>query len=135
MPEFSKSIHVDVEPRRLFDYLSDVGNLPRYMPRLSHAEPAGDDGAVQVTAHPKLPDGRQVEVKGTAWTRVDELGRRFSWGSVGSRNNYRGTFDIDPVESGSQLTVTIVSERADGAAVQTGLGDTLASIKNLVEQD
>lgn len=134
MSEFVESIRVSVGPRLLFDYLSDVENLPQYMPRLSRAVPVGDEGAVEVTATPKLPDGRHVQVEGTAWTRVDEVGRTFSWGSIGGRNNYRGTFDIDPDEDGSQLTVRLISERADGDAVRVGLRDTLASIKNHIEQ-
>lgn len=133
MTDFVETVAVDVEPRRLFDYLADVDNLPRYMPRLTRATPVGDDGAVEVTATPKLADGRQVEVQGTAWTKVDEPGRTFSWGSQGGRHGYSGSFDIDPADPGSLLTVRLVSGRADADAVRAGLRDTLQSIKRLVE--
>lgn len=132
MTEYVETVDIAVDPQRLFDYLADVGNLPHYMPRLSRAEDAGD-GAVSVTATPRLADGSTVEVQGTAWTRVDTPGRTFSWGSVGGRHGYRGSFDIDAAEGGSRLTVRITSERADADSVEAGLRDVLASIKRLTE--
>lgn len=132
MTEYVETVDIAVDPQRLFDYLADVGNLPSYMPRLSRAEDAGD-GAVTVTATPRLADGSTVEVTGTAWTRVDTPGRTFSWGSVGGRHGYRGSFDIDAAPGGSQLTVRITSERADADSVRAGLRDVLASVKHLTE--
>ena len=132
MTEYVESVAVAVDPQKLFDYLADVANLPSYMPRLSSAEEVGD-GAVSVTATPRLADGTTVEVKGTAWTRVDTPGRTFSWGSVGGRHGYRGSFDIDAIDDGAELTVRITSERADAEAVRAGLRDVLASIKRIAE--
>lgn len=132
MNEYVDSVDIDVAPRRLFDYLADVSNLPRYMPRLKQAEPVGD-GAVEVLATPRLADGSLVEVRGTAWTRVDAPGRTFSWGSVGGRNGYHGSFDIDARGEGSTLIVRITSGRADAESVRSGLRDVLASIKTLTE--
>ncbi len=132
MAEYTDSISIAMPPARLFDYLCDVSNLPGYMPRLTRAEEVGD-GAVEVTACPRLSDGTTVEVQGTAWTRVDRPGRTFSWGSVGGRNNYKGTFDVDAEGDGTRLYVRITSERAEGDAIRAGLHDTLAKIKSLAE--
>lgn len=132
MPEYTDSIDIAVAPGLLFDYLADVSNLPRYMPRLTAVEEIGD-GAVEVTACPMIEPGKQVEVKGRAWTRVDKPGRMFSWGSVGGRNGYKGTFDVDPQDSGSRLIVRITSERGDADAVRAGLQDTMSAIKRIVE--
>ncbi|GMA41209.1 SRPBCC family protein [Mobilicoccus caccae] len=133
MSEYVESVDIDVEPERLFEFLSDVANLPSYMPRLSQAEPVGD-GAVEVVATPRMPDGSTVEVRGTAWTRVDNPGRTFSWGSVGGRHGYKGSFDIDRRGEDATLTVRITSGRADPDGVRAGLRDVLASIKDMTEK-
>lgn len=132
MAEYTDSVSIAVPPGRLFDYLADVEHLPSYMPRLTTAEEIGD-GAVEVTACPILGDGTQVQVTGQAWTRIDKPGRTFSWGSVGGRHAYKGTFDVDPEGEGSRLIVRIRSERAEGDAVRAGLHDTLTKIKTLAE--
>ncbi|MDO5629931.1 MAG: SRPBCC family protein [Mobilicoccus sp.] len=132
MAEFVESVTIACEPKRLFDYLCDVGNLPSYMPRLKAAEPIGD-GAVEVVATPRLPDGSTPEVRGRAWTRVDEADRSFSWGAVGGRHGYHGSFEIDPEGEGSRLVVRLNSERADSDAVRAGLQDVLASIRKTAE--
>ena len=74
MNEYVDSVDIDVAPQRLFDYLADVSNLPRYMPRLKQAEPVGD-GAVEVLATPRLADGSLVEVRGTAdmWVALSRV--------------------------------------------------------------
>ncbi|WP_040159236.1 SRPBCC family protein [Mobilicoccus massiliensis] len=133
MAEYVESVDIDTDPQALFDYLADVGNLPRYMPRLQRAEEVGD-GAVEVTATPRLADGTRVEVTGTAWTRVDSPGHTFSWGAVGGRHGYRGSFEIERYDGGARLTVSIVSERADAESVRGGLRDVLGSIKRLTER-
>lgn len=127
MGDYQQTVHVDVPPDRLFGYLSDVANIPGYMPRLSQATDVGDD-RVEVVAHPLLASGEQVTVTGTAWTRVTHPGRSFAWGSEGGRHGYRGEFVVEPEGSGSWLTVTLSTSRADGSAVQRGLADTLARI-------
>lgn len=132
MTEYTHDIRIAVPPALLFDYLCDVENVPRYMPRVTQAHAIGD-GAVEVHASPRLADGSTVDVQGSAWTRIDSPGRTMSWGSIGGRNNYKGTFDVDADGDGSRLIVRIRSERADGDAVRAGLKDTLTQIKTITE--
>lgn len=133
MTEYTDQITIAMEPRLLFEYLSDVENVSRYMPRVTAAHAIGDQ-AVEVHARPRLADGTEVDVTGTAWVRTNDPGRTLSWGSVGGRHNYRGTFDVDPHEDGgSRLYVRITSERADGDAVRAGLREALVKIKELAE--
>lgn len=132
MTEYTDDVYIAIAPNVLFDYLSDVENVPRYMPRVTHAHEIGD-GAVEVHATPKLADGSTVDVQGSAWTRIDAPGRTMSWGSIGGRHGYKGLFDVDADGDGSRLFVRIRSERADGAAVRVGLQDTLTKIKSIVE--
>ena len=132
MTEYTDDIRIAIPPNLLFDYLSDVENVPRYMPRVCEAHDIGD-GAVEVHASPLMADGTTVDVQGRAWTRVDTPGRTMSWGSIGGRHNYRGSFDVDADGDGSRLYVRINSERAQAPAVQAGLRDTLTSIKTITE--
>ena len=54
MGDYEKSTTVNVEPQLLFSYLSDVQNLPRFLPQLTSVESAGDD-RIRVTAHINPP--------------------------------------------------------------------------------
>ena len=49
MGDYKHSQEVDAPAGRLFDYLCDVRNLPRYFSAMTSAEPAGGD-AVRVVA-------------------------------------------------------------------------------------
>lgn len=131
MAEYTESIEVNAGPDELFAYLSDVRNIPLYMPRLSSAVPASD-GTVDVTAQPITASGEQVEVHGSAWVKPGEDGRTFSWGSSGGRHGYHGQFAIAEAPSGSTLTVTVATERSGGQPVVRGLRDTLERIRGLV---
>lgn len=131
MAEYTESIEVTARPDALFAYLTDVRNIPLYMPRLSAAVPA-PDGTVDITAQPITASGQQVEVHGSAWVRAGEDGRTFSWGSSGGRHGYHGEFVIAESDGGSHLTVTVATERAGGESVVRGLRDTLERIRGLV---
>ena len=61
---------VEASADDLFAYLSDVGNLPDYMRRMTSAEPAGD-GAVHTTAELDFGGGETRTVSGEAWIRVE----------------------------------------------------------------
>lgn len=80
MAEFTGTTAVSVPPQALFDYLSEVRNLPRYFAWMTAAEP-GDGAAVRTTA--TMPDG--TEVHGDAWFRVDQNAQRIEWGSEGAQ--------------------------------------------------
>jgi Polyketide cyclase / dehydrase and lipid transport len=67
----------DLAADRVFDYLADVRNLPRYLPQLTRAEPAGGD-KVRVEAQ---VDGRTES--GEAWMRIDRERWRIEWGAEG----------------------------------------------------
>lgn len=131
MAEYTESIEVQAPPDALFAYLTDVRNIPLYMPRLSAAVPAAD-GTVDVTAQPITASGEQVEVHGSAWVKPGDDGRTFSWGSSGGRHGYHGQFVVAEAEGGSRLTVTVTTERAGGDSVVRGLRDTLERIRGLV---
>jgi uncharacterized membrane protein len=128
MAEHERSASVDAPADRLFDYLSDVQNLPRYFDSMTSAEPAGDD-AVRTTA---VVEGQRVE--GEAWFRVDDTQRRIEWGSEGP-NDYSGWLRVaDGDNGGSTVEVHVSTERAANGDVDQGLEQTLDNIKRLVEE-
>ena len=65
----------DLAADRVFAYLADVRNLPRYLPQMTSAGPAGAD-RVRVEAR---VSGRTEA--GEAWMRVDRERWRVEWGS------------------------------------------------------
>jgi uncharacterized membrane protein len=130
MADFSGTTQVDASAQALFDFLSDVSNLPRYFARMTSARP-GQGQEVHTTA--TLPDGQQVE--GDAWFQVDADAKHLAWGSEGP-NDYRGDLDVRDAGSGAEVEVHLHTTRIEdgNAEVQQGVDQTLATIKHLVEQ-
>ena len=138
-----KSITVDVAPDRLFAYLSDIENLPRYLPQMTSAEAIDGGNAIKTTARID-PDGDSTsgpqEVEGEAWLDVTESDRTLAWGSEGP-NDYHGELQVEPAggdggdgaAGSSTLTVRINTERAENDDVENGLAETLEGIKRNVE--
>ncbi|MDQ1673928.1 MAG: hypothetical protein QOC98_2490 [Frankiaceae bacterium] len=128
MGDFESSGHVTVDQQVLFDYLSDVSNLPKYFAKMKRAELTGPeevDTAADVNGETR---------EGKAWFRVDQDRKHIEWGSEGE-SNYAGKLDVTGDESQSTVTVSLHTERAEGGdpQVQQGLEETVARIKELVE--
>jgi hypothetical protein len=104
--EHTRSASFDAPADRLFDYLSDIENLPRYFDSMTSAEPAEDD-AVRTTAN---VDGQKVE--GEAWFRVDDDARRIEWGSEGP-NDYSGWLRVADGNDGGHLRMVDLSAAID----------------------
>lgn len=131
MADFTGTTTVDAPERALFDFLSDVRNLPRYFAFLTSAEP-GEGEEVHTTA--TLSDGTKVE--GSAWFRVDEAQRRIEWGAEGE-SEYHGHLVVRSSDDiGSEVEVHIHSNRLEAGndEAQVGIDHTLAQIKLLVEK-
>lgn len=130
MGDFSGTITVNASNQALFDYLSDVGNLPQYFSRLTSAVP-GDGEEIKTTA--KMPDG--PEVQGDAWFRVDKTAQRIEWGSQG-QSEYSGYLDVTPSGDGSQVEVHLHTTRVHEGdrEVQDGVTETLDNIKQQAER-
>jgi len=116
---------VATDPEALFDSLSEVGNLPRYLSRITSAR-SGEGEEVHTTA--TLEDGREVE--GTAWFRVDDSATRIEWGSEGP-SSYSGSLQVRAAGDGSEVEVHLHTTRVpDGdQEVQDGIAETLANIR------
>ena len=126
MTTIERSITVASSPTRTYDYVSDVGNLPRYMDSMTSAERTGPE-EVHVTA--VVPDRGTEE--GEAWFRTEPASRRVEWGSEGS-SDYHGWLQVDddPGTGGSlvRLGLHLVRDDADGS-----LDRTLEALRTQVE--
>jgi hypothetical protein len=139
MPEYTDRIDVSASPEAVFRFVSDVANLPKYLPTVQHAKPQS---------------GERVEVEGEAnghhyasdgWFKTDAASKTMSWGSDGE-NDYSGRMTVSG--SGNQATVECalkftpkpevkqaMDEHQGGpsAAMTDGLRASLQSIKQLCE--
>jgi uncharacterized membrane protein len=124
MGDYERSTTVDASRDDLFEYLSRVENLPKYMERMTSAKPAtGDEVEVEATL-----DGGQT-VHGEAWFRVDADNRSISWGAEGP-HDYHGEVSVTGDESTSSVTVRLHTLH-DDPHIEDGIDETLANIRRL----
>ena len=139
MPEYTDYIDVAAPPDAVFSFVSDIENLPKYLPTVHAAHPqpnerVGVDG--EANGHPYSSDG---------WFKVDQAGRSMSWGSDGE-NDYSGKMTVSGNGSGSKVECSLrftptaeikasMDEHQGGpsAAMTDGLRASLASIKEICE--
>ena len=139
MAEYTDRIDVAAPADAVFDFVSDIENLPKYLPTVHHA-------------HPQT--GERVEVEGAAnghaynsdgWFKVDEAARTMTWGSDGE-NDYSGRMSVKGDGSKAQVECSLkftpneaMRESMDKnqggptAAMTDGLRTSLESIKQICE--
>lgn len=136
MPEYEFAGSVNAPPDVVFTFVSDVRNLPRYLPTTHAAEPRGNE-RVRVRGE---AEGRQYDSDG--YFRADPSARRLEWGA--DEGHYSGWLAILGDAGRSQVTVHLsfkdtdlpqqIEERAsEPRPIQKGLEAGLLSIRNLVE--
>ena len=128
MGDYQRSAKVKASPDSLFDYLSDVQNLPKYFSHMTSAEKSGPD-EVHTTAN---VHGK--ETSGKAEFHVDKQSRQIRWSSEGP-NNYHGELEVKGEGKASEVTVKLHTERKEGQEIEQGLQRTLDNIVKLVEKD
>jgi uncharacterized membrane protein len=142
MAEYEHSLLVEAPADEVFAFVSDVGNLPLYLPTTHHAEAQGE-GRVRVRGEAA---GQAYDSDG--FFRVDRTEHRMEWGSDGE-NAYRGWLEVEgSAVHGmvSQVTVHLSftprteqaerMDRQDGSrhiTIREGLEAALLSIQNHVE--
>ncbi|MEO9139983.1 MAG: SRPBCC family protein [Jatrophihabitans sp.] len=127
MGDYQANTDITASADDVFDYLSDVSQLPKYFERMTSAEP-GDGEEVHVVA-----DLGDRTVEGDAWFRVDHDAHSLAWGSEGP-NDYRGTLEVSGGTDSCTVTVTLTTTRAEGPQIQQGLEETLANVKRLTDR-
>lgn len=127
MGSYEHTTTVATDPQTLFDFLTEVSNLPDYFDGMVEARPL-QGNSVHVVAE---VEGERRQ--GEAWIEADAPGFTLRWGSQGP-NDYHGELAVTATDDGgAQVTVTLNTERADSPGIRAGLEQTLANIKRLVE--
>lgn len=138
--DFEQSITVDAPADGIFDFVSDVQNVPQYLPTVKNAQPQQGE---RIRTQGQVGE-RSYDADGHF--RVDKAGRRLEWGSDGE-NDYSGWLEVQGDESQAQVKVHIhfapkpervraMAERSGGSfesAMDEGITKTLESIKRLCE--
>ena len=139
MSDYTDSIDVHAPADAVFRFVSDVKNLPRYLPTVHQAHAEGRervalDGVAD--GHPYHSDG---------WFKAEPDARRLRWGSDGE-NDYAGQLEVTPSSNSAKVTCTLrfnpkpateqqMNRQQGGrdAAIRDGLKASLVSIKQLCE--
>ena len=116
--------HITASPDAVYAAISDVSNLPHFVPQMTTARPAGD-GRVEVDAR---YHGR--EQHGEATFSADPERRRIEWGSA---SGYRGWMEVAPDGDGSRLTLFL--NTLHGSESDHDVAATLDAIRMLVEAE
>ncbi len=139
MPDYEHSLTIQASPDAVFDFVSDVANLPKYLPT-THKAGAQPGGRVRVQGE---AGGHAYDSDG--YFRVDAPNLRMEWGSDGE-NRYLGWLEIDGAADECEVTVHLTfqpkpeqSERMDeqtgdrDQTISDGLIAALESIRNYAE--
>ena len=139
MAEYSDRIDVSAPADAVFTFVSDIENLPKYLPTVHHAHPQANERVEvegEANGHPYNSDG---------FFKVDQASRTMSWGSDGE-NDYSGKMTVTGDGSKAQVECSLrftptegIKESMDknqggpSAAMTDGLRASLHSIKQICE--
>lgn len=141
MREYEYTTIVNSKPQQVFDFVSDVDNLPRYLPTVKNAMSQGS-GRVRVQGEAA---GHQYDSDGSYNVYKDR--KRIEWGSDGE-NQYGGWLEVKDNGGGASASVTVhlsfeprpalaqQYEQQSGdqdRTINEGLKNALQSVKNLCE--
>lgn len=100
MGEFHRAIKIKAEPQAVFDFVSQIDNLPKYLPTVREAKPQSGERILvegEAAGHQYSNDGN---------FRVDQSRKRMEWSSDGE-NDYRGWLEVKPDQSEMTSEVTV----------------------------
>lgn len=141
MSEYEHTTTIKSRSEQVFEFVSAIDNLPRYLPTVTNAIPQ---------------EGERVRVQGEAaghrydsdgYYHVDKIRKRMEWGSDGE-NQYRGWLEVRDHDGGTTASVIVhlsfepnpamakSFEQQSGdrdRTIQEGLENALQSVKNVCE--
>lgn len=140
--DFEQSTTVTAPADDIFDFISDIRNVPQYLPTVKNAQPQ---------------EGERIRTQGQAGDRtydsdghfrIDKQSRRIEWGSDGE-NDYRGWLEVQSEEESRSLVKVYIHyapkpevlqhmiERSPDHSFEStmneGISKTLESIKRICE--
>ena len=116
--------HVAAPADAVYAAISDLRNLPRFVPQMTAVRP-GEGDRVEVDARYA---GHQQH--GEASFRADDAERRIEWSAP---SGYNGWMKVDPDGDGSRLTLFL--ETRHGSERDHDVAATLDAIRMLVEAE
>jgi uncharacterized protein YndB with AHSA1/START domain len=116
--------HIAAPPDAVYRAISDVANLPRFVPQLTAARQAGGD-RVEVDARYHGHDQH-----GEVSFRADAARRRIDWGAA---SGYHGWMQVEADGDASRLTLFL--ETRHGSESDHDVAATLDAIRMLVEAE
>ena len=116
--------HVAASPDAVYAAISDLRNLPRFVPQMT-AVREGEGDHIEVDAR---YEGR--EQHGEATFHADAAERRIEWGAP---SGYRGWMKVDADGDGSRLTLFL--DTRHGSERDHDIAATLDAIRMLVEAE
>lgn len=149
MSEYEQSQTVGAPPEEVFAWLSDVGNLPKYLPPVTDASiqgPSAEGTPGQRVRTTLTYPGGGGSFDAEGYLAVDEGQRRMEWGAEAGRD-YSGWLTV--AGSGgdaSEVTVHLsfgersVEGEMEGQApegedpLERGIAETLESIRRQIEE-
>jgi len=148
--EYEQSQTIDAPPEEVFAWLSDVGNLPEYLPpvvasSVEGASAAGVPGR-RIRTTLEYPGEGRGTFEAEGYLAVDERERRMEWGAEAGRD-YSGWLAVaNHAEGASEVVVHLsfgersaapgIQERAseDRDPLAEGITATLESIRRQIEE-
>ncbi len=147
MAEYEQSQKIDVAADEVFAWLSDVDNLPKYLPPIKEAHIQGstveDKPGKRLYLRGEIPDRGEFENEG--YLDVDQEAREMKWGAEVARD-YSGWLTVAEDGDGSLATVHLhfgeqsvegeIEEESneDRHPLQEGLTQTLEFIRSQIEE-
>lgn len=138
MAEYQRSRHIDVTPDELFAFVSDLHNLPVYLPTVTSAEPEAD-GRIRIRG---AMHGKPYVDEGEF--NVEPARRRVEW-RVEERE-YAGWLSVHGDDGGAQVVVRltappfvtpsgqpVTAPPAGSEQIQQDLERALDSLRNVME--
>ena len=133
--EYEETLLINAEAGQVFDFVSDIRNLPKYLPTTKDAQSQGED-RVRVQGEAQ---GHRYDSDG--YLRANDEEKRLEWGA--DEGYYSGWMQVEPAGDQAKVTVHISLrgqppgvEKGDApepGQVQEGLRKGLHSIRNHVE--
>ncbi|QIN81447.1 hypothetical protein GBA63_01500 [Rubrobacter tropicus] len=148
MREYEQSETIAAPANEVFAWVSDVENLPKYLPPIKDAgidgASAGDNPGEKVRMHVEIPDRGEFESEG--YFDVDADARTMRWGAETGRD-YSGRLEVSGKGDGqSEVTVHLsfgprsvegeIQEESsdDRNLLEESLAATLESIRRQIEE-
>lgn len=131
MGEYERSIEIQAPRRKVEAFMSDVSNLPKYLPNTRRAEPQqGERVRVEGQLH-----GHRYDAE--SFFHMDKNKNRMEWGSD-SEERYRGWLSAQGSEDKGPTQVTVhlsfePSSPTQDQEINRNLDQALQSLKQHVE--